>query len=117
MTVDVSTALTTSIHELLATLDVGDDYLSEPLRMLVHDAEGAVHSFLGFQFLISVDGHIVGLSNFSPDLIRQRIATSLRLPVSRLAQAEPESAITFYAAKPGAFIDLAIDLSYALHLP
>jgi hypothetical protein len=42
----------------------------------------------------------------------------LRFPLTVLGpRFDPDSRITLYAATVGAFVDLAADLSYALHLP
>lgn len=114
---EVSTALIASIREFLSDLDLYEDYLTGPLRTLARNAKLAVRSFLGFQLLISIDGQPIRLSGFEAGLAHERIATSLRLPLSALGTADPNDAITFYAATPGAFVDLAADLSYALHLP
>jgi hypothetical protein len=115
--VDVSTALTTSIRELLAGIGLGEDYLHDPLRTLVRDARLAVRSFLGLQLTMAVDRQYpVRVSSFGPGIECERINTSLRVPLATLGQPDPAANLTFYAAIPGAFVDLAADLGFALQI-
>jgi len=44
------------------------------------------------------------------------VAASLHVPLDELTAADPGSTVTFYAARPGAFVDLAADIRYAQNL-
>lgn len=91
----------------------------------------AVASYRGLQLTLHEDGYPVVLTAFAADpgaasgqeridgtTGRDPILTSLRLPL-RLVHAgfEDGSQIVFYASRPGAFVDLAADLSYTLSPP
>jgi hypothetical protein len=50
---------------------------------------------------------------FRPAAVR----ATLRLPMDRLSARNADGTITYYAAQPDAFADLAVDLAHALDLP
>jgi hypothetical protein len=63
----------------------------------------------------SPNGHPVTLTRITA---HRTATTSLRIPLTVLGpRFDPDSRITIYAATAGAFVDLAADLSCALHLP
>jgi hypothetical protein len=92
-----------------------DDALDASLAALTADIEAAVPSYLGIQLTIRQNGHPVTLTRIAP---HRTATTSLRIPLTVLGtRFDPDSRVTFYAAAAGAFVDLAADLSYALHVP
>ena len=92
-----------------------DDALDESLAAFTAVIEVAVPSYLGLQMMIGQNGHPVTLTRITP---HRTATTSLRLPLTVLGpRFDAESRVTLYAATAGAFVDLAADLSYALHLP
>ncbi len=92
-----------------------DDALAESLAAFTAVVEVAVPSYLGLQMMIGQNGHPITLTRMTPHCTA---TTSLRLPLTVLGpRFDAESRVTLYAATAGAFVDLAADLSYALHLP
>ena len=115
---DFSAALT-DLHTLLSSLGVDDDSTAAALTGLTDELKRAVPSFLGLQLVLIQHSHPVTLTAFEPDVRPGDITTSLRLPLSLLGvtASNDASAVTFHASTPGAFVDLAADLSYALERP
>ena len=123
------------VDELTSQLGEDVEHVREPLEALVGDLKSAIDSFVGVQLIIITDGRPVRLSLFDPadGAGSKPIGTSLRIPLNVLAPADSpidadssadadrstdgDSTITFYAATPGAFVDLAADLEYALDRP
>jgi hypothetical protein len=117
--VEFATALVTHFYPFSNSISLDgnglDDALDASLAAFVVDIEAAVPSYLGIQLTILQTGHPVTLTRITP---HRTATTSLRIPLTVLGpRFDPESRVTFYAATAGAFVDLAADLSYALHLP
>ena len=109
---DLPSDLAAHLRDLAESVGAGDDTLSGSLVALVEDLRTAVSSYQGLRLTLVREGWPVTLTAF--DYIDgQRPATSLRLALSELGPGfDPESRIVFYAATPGAFVDLAADLGY-----
>jgi hypothetical protein len=91
-----------------------DDALDASLAAFTADIKAAVPSYLGLQLTIGQSGHPVTLTRITP---HRTARTSLRVPLTDLGpRFDPDSRVILYAATAGAFVDLAADLSYALHL-
>jgi hypothetical protein len=109
----VSTGLIDQLHQLAGTVGADEDPLGGSLEALVADLAVAVPSYCGLQLTITQHGFPVVLTAFAES--NGAVATSLRLPLSLLDPAlEVHSQVVFYARTPGAFVDLAADLAYAL---
>ena len=64
------------------------------------------------------NGHPVSVTAFLNSEYAESITTSLRLPFAAFgSDFDPDSGVVFYAATPGAFVDLAADLGCALDTP
>jgi len=117
--VDLTTVLFTNLYLSSSGIslddDASDDALDESLAAFTAVVEVAVPSYLGLQMMIGQNGQPVTLTRITP---HRTMATSVRLPLTALGpRFDPGSRVTLYAADAGAFVDLAADLSYALHLP
>jgi hypothetical protein len=111
---DISAALAADLTTLTRALDDPGIDLKTQLQQLTADVRHAVASYLGMRMTIAVDGTEV---SFTVHHATGSIAASLRLPLAAFSPTETGSNLVLYAATPGAFIDLAADLSYALGLP
>jgi hypothetical protein len=111
--VDLSTGLINQLHQLAGSVGADDHELGTSLEALVADLAVAVSSYCGLQLTITQQGFPVVLTAFAES--DGAVATSLRVPLSLLDPAlEVHSRVVFYARTPGAFVDLAADLAYAL---
>jgi hypothetical protein len=111
--VDLSTSLISQLQELTLSLDGDDHAMDGSLVALMVDLEMAVPSYCGLQLTITQHGFPVVLTAFAE--FEGTAATSLRLPLSLLNPVlEVPSQVVFYARTPGALVDLAADLTYAL---
>ena len=121
MTVDLSAALTADIVELCRYVGAESESVTGPLQTLSRDVTLAVSSYVGLQVVLPDHGHPIVFTSFLPGTAESDITASFRLPLAVLrlvdVKVDASSAIVFYAGVPGAFVDLAADLSFALGLP
>lgn len=110
---ELATAIVTHLRELSASIDDPDTQLVESVTDVTNSMQQAVPSYRGLRLTILREGYPVTFTVFEGD--QDDVATSLRVPLKLLSAAfEAGSRIVYYAATPGAFIDLAADMSYAL---
>ena len=115
---DLPTVLLRDLLQLSSYLELDDDALSGPLISLVEGLQAAVPSYRALHLTIVDTGQPVSLTAFLPLHDGDSINTSLRVGFPALGPGfDGESCVVFYAATPGAFVDLAADLGYALETP
>lgn len=115
---DVPAALLRDLLALSVSVDGDDVHDPGPeLTALVTALRTAVPSYRGLDLTLHDHGQPVILSSFLPGA-EGKIATSLRLSLAGLSAGfDSRSQVIFYATTPGAFVDLAADLGYALGAP
>lgn len=115
---DLSAALV-DLSTLIRGWGDDDDPTPSVLAGLTDTLERTVPSFLGLQIVLVQHAQPVTLTAFGPTAQPDDVHASLRLPLSRLGVPDVNraGALTLYAGTPGAFVDLAADLSYALEQP
>ena len=114
---DLSTVLLRDLLQLSSHAELDDD-LDTPLASLVESLQTAVPSYRGLHLTILDNGHPVSLTAFLPLHDGDSIKTSLRVGFAALGPGfDGQSRVVFYAATPGAFVDLAADFGYALDTP
>jgi hypothetical protein len=114
--VEPSASVLADLRALSQALDERDGHLESLLRDLGTSCALAVSSCLGFSITLLVDGSTVGVSLLEEPQDYRPVLTSVTIPLASLLCLAAGSEITLYAATPGAFVDLAADLSYALGL-
>ena len=113
---DFSTALLRDLLDLSSSVGL-DDAVGEPLTATVAAVSAAAPSYRGMCLTVVENGHPVQVASFVSPLDAASIATSLRLPLAALGPGfHVDSQLVFYAETPGAFVDLAADLGYALDI-
>jgi hypothetical protein len=115
--VEATSALATELASLTEALDEPGTDLEILLQRLSYHCALAVNSYLGFSIILVIDDEPITFTLFDESVDHLDIATSATLPLDVLGNFGTGSAIAFYAANPGAFIDLSADLSFALGLP
>lgn len=114
---DSPTALLRDLLHLSSSVELDEDELGARMAALVTALRTAVPSYRGMYLTVVEDDEPVGLSAFD-STEDGAITTSLRLPFAALAPGfHVGSRVVFYAASPGAFVDLAADIGHALHAP
>lgn len=114
---DISIALAADLAALTEMLDESDIDLETQLDAFTAGVKLAASSYLGMTMTIAVNGNQVSFTALEDAAMRTAaIATSLLIPLSAVSGAEPGSTLVLYAAAPGAFVDLAANLDYALRL-
>jgi hypothetical protein len=118
ITVDFPTVLLRDLLQLSSHVELDDDALGAPLVSLVEGLQAAVPSYRGLHLTIIDTGHPVSLTAFLPLDDGDSLKTSLRVGFAALGPGfDGKSCVVFYAATPGAFVDLAADFGYALDTP
>ena len=116
---DTSTLLIDDIHNLFSDLAVPDGVAEQPVELeksltaLTEAAKSAAPSYRGLALTLFIDEQPVSVTSAEPGDTSD-IATSLRLSLAWVPSLSAGSRITFYASTPGAFVDLAADLAFAL---
>jgi hypothetical protein len=111
--VDLPAALA-HVRDLTTSIGHDDRDLSDTLVALTTALRSTATSYCGFQLIIAENEWPVTLTAFT-DGHDVPVGTSLRLPLGLVSTTiDGESRVVFYAGIPGAFTDLAADLSHAL---
>jgi hypothetical protein len=115
--------LLADLHRLLAGLRADPDHLDDPdhpqtdgladvLTSLVTHLRGTAPSYAGLRLTLTTPVLPVSLTDVDQ---AADLRTTLRIPLRLLLPTlDPGSRVVFYATRPGAFLDLAADLEYAL---
>ena len=111
---ELSAALAADLRFLTEALEESGTDLSVALQRLMRDTRLAVPTFLGLTLTVVINSAPVTFTALEETADPGTAATSALLPLTSLCDAEPGSVIAFYATQPGAFVDLAADLSFAL---
>ena len=100
---------------LTQALDLPGTDVAETVSRLVADAQSAVSSYLGLSVAISANHSDFDLTILKDGTQPKDIRSSLLVPLSTAAAdvgTTASVALILYAATPGAFLDLAADLSW-----
>jgi hypothetical protein len=112
--VDLPGAVLAHVQDLTTSIGHDDRDLSDTLAALTTALHATAASYCGFQLTIVGNQSRVTLTAFT-DGHDVPVGTSLRLPLGLVSTTiDGESRVVFYAGIPGAFTDLAADLSHAL---
>ncbi len=109
---DISAILAANLALLTQALDRPGIDLEAGLQAFSADVERAVASYTGMTMTIALDDEDVSFSVHDPAMVQP--ATSLLIPLAAVAHTDTANTLLLYAETPGAFVDLAADLSYAL---
>jgi hypothetical protein len=112
--VDLPAALLAHLQELAASIGQDDQDLDVTLTALTAALRSTAASYIGFELTVVEDQWPVTLAAFTDghDVL---VGTSLRLPLALVSRKiDPASRVIFYAGTPGAFTDMAADLSHTL---
>jgi hypothetical protein len=112
-TVDTSTALSAYIHNLADRVEDAEWWPTAVIAALTAHLRGAIPSYVGLELTTIQLGQQVTLTVFEPGAQLDDIATSLELSLPNASGRQPVNTLSFYAAAPGAFVDLAADQGYA----
>jgi hypothetical protein len=112
--VDLPAAVLVHVQDLTASLGQDDRDLTDTLAALTTALRSTATSYCGFRLTIVDNAWPITLAAFD-DGHDVPVGTSLRLPLGLVSRmVDGESRVVFFAGTPGAFTDLAADLSHAL---
>ncbi|AEF34859.1 MULTISPECIES: ANTAR domain-containing protein [Mycobacteriaceae] len=112
---DITAALAADLAALTEILDDPGLDLTGTLRQLVDNSKLAVGSYLGLTVMTTVLGRQSSFTVLESGTEIGDIVTSLWLPIPPAMSddgAAPFASLILYAGNPGAFVDLAADLSW-----
>jgi hypothetical protein len=113
--VEVPAGLLGHLNDLADSIGIDAEFLHAPLTRLVDDLLAAVPSYRGLRLTIVQTGQPVTLTDLPPAESDGEVLTSLRIPLGLMdREHDGASRVILYARTPGAFVDLAADLGYAL---
>jgi hypothetical protein len=117
--VDLPAALLAHLKDLTASVGQDDQDLDETLTALAEALHSTATTYCGLRLTIVENQWPITLTAFTDghdaDGNDLPAGTSLRLPLALVSPAvDHGSRVVFFAVTPGAFIDLAADLSYVL---
>lgn len=102
------------LTELVALTDTVPDQLVAQVFGVLDALGAAVSGPAGLHLRVIHSGQPVTMTLTLTD----RVQTSLRIPLTLLSPThQPGGQIVFYSTVPGAFVDLAADLTHTLHRP
>jgi hypothetical protein len=114
--VTISPGLAAELALLTQALDLPGTEVADTLTRLAADAQSAIGSYLGLSVVITANGSEFDFTILRDATHSDHVRTSLLIPLTTAAataNSTPASvALILYAATPGAFIDLAADLSW-----
>ncbi|MER5865065.1 hypothetical protein [Kitasatospora sp. NPDC002040] len=113
---DISGPLARDLRILTAALGRPDVDLACSVSELTDSMRRAVPSWLGFTMTLVRDGPPLVLTVLDDGVPAGPVAGSARLPLALAGTAGQSGSIVFYAGTPGAFVDFAADLGFALGL-
>jgi hypothetical protein len=91
--------------------------LDGELRRLSDELSRIVDSYLGLTVMLTGVAGPVSMSTWHEPAGRAAVGSSLLIPLPLICATPPGSALILHAARPGAFVDLTADLSFALGEP
>jgi ANTAR domain len=112
--VDFHANLIAHLDALTGNLDNGSD-LGAIFSVLLDDLTGAVPSLIGLEITVVIGSTPVTVTTMTP-VESAQVRASMHFPLTALTEASPGSVVTYYAAAPGAFAELAVDTREALQL-
>jgi hypothetical protein len=112
--VEISAALAVDLALLSEALDEPGLTIVDTVQQLSADVRLAVRSYLGMQVMAAGDGPAFTFAVMTDYAGTSEISSSLRIPLTRFQQIGGLSELTviLYAARGGAFVDLAADLAW-----
>jgi hypothetical protein len=104
--VKLSAALAADLAMLTEALAEPGTDIEQTLRTLTADAAAATASFAGLTAAVFTQDRWTTITSVADGVAPAEVVTSIRIPLSERAY------VILYASRPGAFVDLAADLSW-----
>lgn len=111
---DISAALAVDLAALTQALDDPGIDLETELKALAVDVQRTVTSYCAMTITIALEGQEVSFAVHDDSMAAGGSSTSLLIPLAAVTCGDTTGTLVLYAANPGAFVDLAADVSHAL---
>jgi hypothetical protein len=110
---EITAALAADLAILTEALDEPGIDIADTLRRLAADARTAVDSYLGLTLMVPEGAPTFRITAMDEYATRPDVRASILIPLATgAAPSGPGAVLVLYAANPGAFTDLAADLSW-----
>ncbi|MCV7229564.1 ANTAR domain-containing protein [Mycolicibacterium komossense] len=114
----ITAAMAASLNILTAALDDPGADITHSLDQLTLEATAAIPTYLGLSMLVPQSNPPFTISTLAAGVVDGDIRTSLRVRLPIAGAGDGLSvAVIFYAGAPGAFVDLAADLTWLTGRP
>jgi hypothetical protein len=112
----LSPALAAQLAALTASIDEPELDLGDQLDVFATAVRAAVPSYRGMRLTVRMPGQPITFTHRDSDSTND-IQTSVLVPLTETESTAEETTLVLWAAKPGAFVDLAADISHLLGVP
>lgn len=106
---ELSRALTVELAVLTEALSDPEVDLQEQVHTLGESVRGSVSSFVGLRMTTVVDGYPFTMTALDEGTGSAAVVASVAITLGAARRSGTTSSVVFYAATPGAFVDLAAD--------
>lgn len=113
----ITAALAVDLALLTAALDEPGADIAASVIALGNTLSSTIDSYVGLTVSVSNDASGFTLTTLDDPVDVLDVATSLRVPFAVDGEVTPSAVLTVYARTPGAFVDLAADLSWVTGSP
>jgi hypothetical protein len=108
----IDAAMAAALAALTEALDQHGTDIAHSLHQLTHDAAAAISSYLGLSVVVSQSDPPLTITTLADGAAVADICTSLHMLLRGMKPGQAPVALILYAATPGAFVDLAADVTW-----
>lgn len=112
----ISPTLAAHLAALTASIDEPELDFGRQLDLFTAEVRAVVPSYRGMRLTVNVHGQPITLTHRDSDSANG-IHTSVLVPLTDTASSAEQTTLILWAAAPGAFVDLAADISHLLGVP
>ncbi|MCW2539382.1 MAG: hypothetical protein JWN95_1107 [Frankiales bacterium] len=113
---EISAALAADLRTLTTALDQPNEDIESAVANLATGLAATVDSYLGFTITTHAGGNPISFTVPRRAGSHPPVTGSFRISLTALGSGSPSDWLILYAANPGAFVDLAADLCWALDI-
>lgn len=111
---DINAVMAAALAVLTEALDEHGTDIAHSLHRLTLDAAAAISSYLGLSVVVSQSDPPLTITTLTDGAVDADICTSLHVLLPGTEPGRAPVALILYAATPGAFVDLAADMTWLM---
>lgn len=114
---EIPSAITAELRRLTESLDDPGIDVADTLRRLAADASAAVDSYRGLSMTVQPAAGTAFTVTVMADRPEAAVRASLAIPLAAGESGHAAALLVLYAGRPGAFVDMAADISWLAGIP